>query len=174
LTMGVRVDREGTPHFDYQTAGGTHRQGDRYGVAKASGDKPEPVVSTRHYLADADFLVGLQSEDTDLLDRLDAALADPMWTLYLGRKGYVPSLPIRLPDSPPLGPGVRPVALIDALREYPWPEPRHNRESVQPRLRLVLETVSGEDSQIRQDVPLSFAPERRRFGARYVCTKWIP
>src|SRR5438874_2169794 len=37
LRMGVRVNREGVPKVDYHTAGGTHRQGQAYGVVKASG-----------------------------------------------------------------------------------------------------------------------------------------
>src|SRR5438552_4458096 len=60
LVMGVRVDREGSMKRDYHTAGGGKINGQPYGVAKASGAKPEAVVSTRYYLADADFLVGLE------------------------------------------------------------------------------------------------------------------
>ena len=40
LKMGVRVDRPGSMRMDYQTAGGTHRLGDTYGVAKAAGVAP--------------------------------------------------------------------------------------------------------------------------------------
>jgi CRISPR system Cascade subunit CasD len=168
LTMGVRVDREGIPKVDYQTAGGTHRRGDRYGVAKASGAAPDTVESTRHYLADADFLVGLESDDIALLQRLNTALAAPVWPLYLGRKGYVPSLSVRLPDEEPYGPGVRAVALVQALREYPWPGPRQDgeREPVPARLRLVLEAAPEEADVVRCDVPISFS--QRQFRTRYV------
>src|SRR5438045_450395 len=41
LRMGVRVNCEGVMKRDYQTAGGAHRLGQRYGVAKASGGSPE-------------------------------------------------------------------------------------------------------------------------------------
>ena len=59
LTMAVRVDRQGTMSRDYHTA---------QNVLIASsepGKKPklkECEPSTRYYLADADFLVGLQGD----------------------------------------------------------------------------------------------------------------
>src|SRR5712692_7386423 len=77
LRMGVRVQQPGIPQTDYHTAGGTHRNGDKYGVIKADGKSVGTVVSHRHYLADADFLVGLEGGDDDLLHRLDKALANP-------------------------------------------------------------------------------------------------
>lgn len=168
LTMGVRVDREGMPRVDYQTAGGTHRRGENYGVAKADGSRPGTIPSTRHYLADADFLVGLESDDIVLLQQLDGALAKPVWPLYLGRKGYVPSLPVRLPDEKPYGPGVQIVALDQALRYYLWPEPRYDgeREHVPAQLRLVLEATLEKSDAVRNDVPLSFS--QRKFSTRYI------
>src|SRR5262249_43968923 len=55
LRMGVRVDREGIPRSDYQTAGGDRASARRAtGVHKASGAPGETVVSQRDYLADAD------------------------------------------------------------------------------------------------------------------------
>ena len=52
LRMAVRVDREGIPMRDYQTA---------TGVVASTGkaDANRTVVSQRYYLADAIFLVGL-------------------------------------------------------------------------------------------------------------------
>ena len=48
--MNVRVLREGVMQKDYHTA---------QNVAKAAGGTKETELSTRWYLADADFLVGL-------------------------------------------------------------------------------------------------------------------
>jgi CRISPR system Cascade subunit CasD len=73
LVMGVRVDREGAPERDYQTA---------QNVARAGGGTQETVLSTRDYLADADFLVGLAGNDLGLLRRLDGALDEPVWALF--------------------------------------------------------------------------------------------
>jgi CRISPR system Cascade subunit CasD len=164
LRMGVRVDREGMLMRDYHTAGGSHRRGEVYGVARVDGSGLTTVPSSRYYLADASFLVGLEG-DEDLLRRLDRALAQPVWQLCLGRKAFVPSTPIRLPDEPPSGPGLRTEPLEAALRSYPWPEPGPDR------LRFVLDARPGETDDgldVRVDVPLTFDPPRRSFARRYV------
>ena len=171
LRMGVRIDHEGALKLDYHTAGGTHRRGDAYGVARADGSGTVTVPSHRYYLADADFLVGLESDDAELLSQLDQALARPVWQLCLGRKAFVPSTPIRLPDGPP-GPGLRPIPLEDALLTYPWPGDRSEKR------RFVFDAgpsdgLDGRD--VRMDVPLSFETTRRSFTMRYVKTTfWSP
>ncbi len=183
LRMGVRVDREGVMQTDYHTVGGVHRAGDkgygiermgeqpkRYGVARFGGGNPAPVLSWRRYLADADFLVGLEGEEA-LLRQLDAALVQPVWPLYLGRKAFVPGQPVRLPDAPPLGPGVRiGQSLREALQTYPWPEPRPGERAAPATLRAVFEDPSGESGEVRMDVPVSFAPLDRRYLSRGVKT----
>ncbi len=163
LRMGVRVDRPGRLMVDYHTTGGSQREGDRYGVALASGGKPRTVVSRRYYLADASFLVGLEGEDERLLDVLNAALGQPHWQLCLGRKAFVPGVPVQLPPGPPLGPGVRPLPLLEALQSYP--------AAGTEALRFVLETTPEAGADVRRDVPLSFAT--RRFATRYVESRWL-
>ena len=91
LSMGVRHDRSGVPKRDYQTAGCATADT----IIKADGTQAkEGVVSDRFYLADAAFLVGMESDDRGLLEKCNAALRDPAWPLALGRKSYVPSEPI--------------------------------------------------------------------------------
>ena len=177
LRMGVRVNREGSPYCDYHTVGGEHRHDRTYGVVKSDGSAPSQssqnskftVVSWRHYLADADFLVGLESEDDALLRRLDEALAAPCWQLFLGRKSFVPSLPVRLPD------GLRMNTTLEvALQSVNWPMDK--RGEPLPRLRRVLEILPDSPDvdgahEVRHDWPLSFA--ERRFTLRQVRTDWI-
>jgi CRISPR system Cascade subunit CasD len=181
LHMAVRVDREGRLARDYHTAGGEHRPGAvlgrdakgkpiPYGVAKADSSARGTVVSSRYYLADADFLVGLQGGHA-LLETLDTALRHPIWPLYLGRKSFLPGCPIAL--------GVRPDSAGDleqVLKCYPWRK-SFPREESPDRLRLVLEIPFGaggprEDVPLepRNDVPLSFA--ERRFTVRHVATSF--
>jgi CRISPR system Cascade subunit CasD len=163
LRMGVRVDREGRMAKDYHTTGGQREgtPGPR-GVLKAGGGLSyNAVLSTRFYLADAAFLVGLEG-DLELLRKLDRALADPVWSLFLGRKAFPPSVPIRLPD------GLRETETLEsALRSYPRLTCTNGEE--EPALRIVLEDAQGE--AVRVDQPLSFA--ERRFTQRRVTTKWV-
>lgn len=152
LRMGVRVDREGAPAVDYQTA---------QNIVRASGGSGGMVQSWRHYLAGAVFLVGLAGDDATLLEKIDAALDAPVWPLFLGRKAYPPGAPVRLPD------GLRRGAdLEDALQNYPWLTDGPPAAPV----RLVMD--SGPDSpgaSVRLDQPISFAG--RRFHARYVAVQ---
>lgn len=149
LRMGVRVDREGVPMRDYQTA---------TGALRASDGKPrsEPtVVSPRFYLADAAFLVGLEASDADQLIPLHQALRHPVWPLALGRKGFVPAAPVYLPDGLVMQP------LERALRAYVVPD----RPRPVGRVRLVLE--HPDEGATRLDQPI--APfSQRRFGPRFV------
>ena len=168
LKMGVRADREGVPKRDYQTAGGTHLRGDRYGVAKADGSRPDTVVSARHYLADADFLVGLEGDDRILKD-IQAALAAPCWQIFLGRKAFVPSVPVHMRD------GFRnDTALEEALTSEPWPRLGNSAAAGErvPSLRLVLDSAPGEGAQVCFDLPVGAAYLHRRFVPRYVRTRY--
>lgn len=174
LRTGVRVDREGIMKRDYQTAGGVHRKGEKYGVVTAEGKAGKTVTSGRYYLADADFLVGLEAQDdsaADLLLKVNASLREPTWQLFLGRKAFPPSVPLYLPDEE----GLLEKSLETALTEYPWPRlgaalpPENERPA---RLRFVQETDYGEGPEIRQDQPEGAAFSTRRFLPRSVETKF--
>jgi CRISPR system Cascade subunit CasD len=137
-------------------------------VIRASGSRPpkgEAVLSTRYYLADANFLVGLQG-DKALLEQIDRALQHPKWPLYLGRKSFVPGSPVWVPD------GLRPDQDLEpALRAYPLTL-RPGEQLPDQGVRLEIEVDYGEGERIKQDWPLSFA--ERSFGLRHVKAKFIP
>lgn len=165
LAMGVRVDREGIMRSDYHTAGGWHLRSEAdYGVPSPDGKKRGTVLSHRQFLADAEFLVGLAG-DRALLEEIGAALRAPRWQLYLGRKSFVPSAPVYLPDAAPWDGGLRDTPLAATLRSYPWLGhlPPARRDAPE-RLRLILPDALGAD--LRSDVPLSYA--ERRFATRMV------
>lgn len=169
LVMGVRVDQEGVVQKDFYTAGGTHLRGDRYGVAKADGSRAATVVSNRYYLADADFLVGLEG-DEPTLRLIDSALAAPRWQLYLGRKAFVPGVPVHIRDGLRLG-----VPLRTALTAEPWPRlggPIVPPASRPPSLRLVLESTPREGAEVRFDLPWGAAYQHRNFSPRYVANDY--
>lgn len=156
LRMGVRVDREGTMQRDYHIAQDVLE-------AKGKGTKGS-IPSNRYYLSNAAFLVGLESNDGTLLSTIQAALQNPVWAIFLGRKAFPPSAPVWLKDGLRTG-----VTLEKALGEYGW-ICRWNGDSSPLSVRLVLEDVNGE--QARTDVPISFA--ERRFSSRRVATRLIP
>lgn len=165
LRMGVRVDFPGEMSLDYQTAGGGRLpSGKPYGVRRASGGSGDTVLSNRYYLADADFLVGLESEDIDQLRCLDDALRNPVWQLCLGRKAFIPGVPVYVPGV--LREGER---LEDALTTHPWPRwdvdvpPMRDRPDA---LRLAIEDTNGED--VRMDQPTGASFQTRRFLPRRV------
>lgn len=165
LRMGVRVDNPGIMKVDYHTAGGGRLfGGSAYGVRRASGGAGDTVLSNRYYLADADFLVGMEGEDIDQLRRLGDALRNPVWQLCLGRKAFVPGVPVYVPGGLRVG-----ERLEDALSAYPWPRwdvdvpaPRHRPEA----LRLSIEAIDGED--VRMDQPTGASFQTRRFLPRRV------
>lgn len=170
LHMGVRVDFPGVMKLDYQTAGGgTLPGGGRYGVRKASGAAGDPVLSNRYYLADADFLVGLEGRDDDLLFGLHAALRAPKWQLYLGRKAFVPGVPVYVPD------GLRhDERLEDSLTRHPWPRPDKDvppRGRHPDRLRLTIEDPEG--YEVRMDQPFDKSFRTRRFRPRRVVNRFV-
>jgi len=148
LRMGVRVDREGVPMRDYQTA---------TGVVTASGgvQKDRTVVSPRYYLSDAVFLVGLEGEQA-LLERIYTALRQPVWPLALGRKSFAPSAPVYLPE------GLVREGLKDILSK--WPD-LLDRTELPRHKRLLLEDAA--EGAVRFDQPVAPFSERR-FGPRLV------
>lgn len=154
LRMGVRHDRPGVPKRDYQTA---------QRVISADGSKiHDTAVTTRHYLADAAFLVGLCGEDRALLERIHGAFADPVWPLALGRKSYVPSEPIWMPN-----------AVVDAdLREtlFQWPAIASPRPGARHTPRILSLESTDHSGLMKMDQPLSSFAERR-FGPRFVVSE---
>jgi CRISPR system Cascade subunit CasD len=155
LRMGVRVDAPGRVAFDYHTAQPVWR------------GSTATTVSERYYLADARFLVGLQSENAGLLQNLEAALRAPVWSLFLGRKSFAPSLPVHLEKT-----GLREGEVEAVLRAEPWRWLTRQEEraalKTPPRLRLVLESDSPREGVATNDAPRDFT--RRRYGVRYLRT----
>ncbi len=142
LTMGVRVDKEGIVQCDYHTV---------IGSAKTT-------ISHRYFVADAAYIVGLEGERTQL-ELLAFALQTPCWSLFFGRKSFVPSSPIYV--------GIQDLPLLQALQEFPY---RPSGKKTGPfKLRFVLEVADSLD--VRRDVPLDW--HRRFFGSRCVETTYL-
>lgn len=163
LRMGVRVDRPGLVEQDFHTVGTAAN--DEMPTVEG-GSKNTGHVTRRLYLADAEFLVGLEGEDRSFLEELGAALQRPKYPLFLGRKSCIPSR--RIFDS------VVDLPLEAALERAPWIMPCSMKGKQPPdRLRLVLDASPGTSAEFRRDVPLSFEIGRRAFAIRTVQTTFV-
>jgi CRISPR system Cascade subunit CasD len=167
LNMGVLVLREGILLTDYHTA---------QNIAKADGGKKDTELSTRFYLAHADFVVGLEGDNREILEKAQGALQNPKWHLFLGRKAFVPDLPVYFrkgvftveESEKSLEKFLQSDKLNGILSEIDGIFDKQSKKS-ETRQRLIIEDKKG--SETRQDVPLSFAA--RRFTNRRVRTEII-
>lgn len=149
LRMGVRVDQEGALLRDYHTAQDVYR---------AKGGIKPTELSTRYYLGDACFLVGLEG-DAALLQTLHNALRDPVWSLFLGRRAFPPGEPVWLAD------GLQEIGFEEVLMTYSWLK---SEPKTYPLVRMVIEDHSGNET--RPDQPLSFEP--RQYAPRRVINSY--
>lgn len=123
------------------------------------------VLTYRQYLTEASFGVLLEG-DADLLREIAAALADPKWGIWLGRKTCIPSAPVLagLKDNFGNLSGLvkekREDALILLIGKKPLEYFTYQEEAEA--------FIDGIDTI--NDTPVSFASERRLFSPRRVCT----
>jgi len=148
LSFGVRLDQPGVLLRDYH-------------IAKPEGKNA--YTSNRYYLADAIFLIGLESDDEELLDRLEDAIKSPAFPLFLGRRSCPPSGRIVI--------GKRDLALRDALdpRNEPWLASEWYKEKQDKSLKLTVVCDSDHPTGLyRRDTPISFSPEHRKYAFRHI------
>ena len=141
LRFAVRADQEGSLLVDFHTA----------------KSRDTSYVTYRHYLQDAVFLAGIESEDTALLQQLQQALLHPAFPLYLGRRSCPPTLPLCL--------GIRAGKLLDTLRAEPLLVKQRNGAP----LRIVADADPADAAAVpRRDLAVSFSPIHRQYGFRPV------
>lgn len=146
LRMGVRADQEGELLSDFH-------------IARGSGK--DPYVTTRYYLSDAVFVVGLEGQDS-LLEALEAALRQPAFPLFLGRRSCPPEGRLSLGIQ-------RGIGLQDALKDAPWQAQAwyQDRHKGMGGLQVLVEAPPGAGGTFYlQDEPLSFDQARRRHSHR--------
>ncbi|MFJ8870802.1 type I-E CRISPR-associated protein Cas5/CasD [Streptomyces sp. NPDC102473] len=158
LRFAVRVDQPGTRVRDFQTA---HHS--------VSG-KSMPL-SERFYLADAVFVAALEG-DTTLLAGLHAALRNPVYAPFLGRRSCPPAQPVdlHLHDGS---------SLMEVLGEVPWQASpwyrRQHRNRTDIELTVLREARDDEEeyADTLRDQPVSFAAEHRRHALRTVISDTV-
>jgi len=154
VRLGVRCDRPGSHLIDYHTVIGGVLSAEGKVKINAGTHEAETVVSWRHYLCDASFLVAVQAAP-ELIARLAAAVQQPHWPFYLGRRSCPPARP------PFAGVGDY-ASLEEALAEQPL-EPLADQEG-EAQVRAVIECGPGEGVRRRDEVD---SRARRTFGPRY-------
>ncbi|MFD7641616.1 type I-E CRISPR-associated protein Cas5/CasD [Kitasatospora sp. NPDC059795] len=179
LSLTVRADRPGVLLRDLHTVGGGLPA--RHTVTTAEGKKRPAAAATllshRYYLADAVFTAALTGPG-DVLEACAAALREPFWPLYLGRRSCPPEGPVLLGEFGDVQ---------QHLLELPLARPRRGTADTVPvvfhgdrpltHLAPATAGLDGSDpvGQVNDD-PLSFHPRRRAYQsrARYQRTLHLP
>ncbi|MFD8262116.1 type I-E CRISPR-associated protein Cas5/CasD [Streptomyces griseoluteus] len=169
LGLGVRIDQPGTLLRDYHTVSDYRGRPllaaavTAKGVQKPTAPAKHTHITQRFYLQDAIFLAAVEGSE-ELITSLEHALRHPAFPLALGRRSCVPAQPLVL--------GQRTGPLEDVLRAEPWQAApavrrrwgRANGNASHVDLPATLDDPAGDD--VRDDVPLSFAPTNRTFTTR--------
>ncbi|MFJ4713566.1 type I-E CRISPR-associated protein Cas5/CasD [Streptomyces sp. NPDC088785] len=172
LHLTVRVDRPGVLLADYHTVGGGYLK-EHTAATSAGSNKGAAVITRRHYLSDAVFVVAVTAPD-ETVERLAAALNRPHWAPYLGRRSCAPDEPfllrhhvedpdeelhMRVPLSQPTthdtsGDEKDDTIAVEFLREQ------------QPPPGSSLSAPTPVDVIDVNDVPVSFSQHGRRYTTR--------
>lgn len=121
LGFAVRVDDPGRPLRDYHTAQSpTSRKGVRWATRRDEldpGNDINTILSERQYYVEMDALIALWIRDGKDVSRtlveIGQALAEPVFTLYVGRK----ACPLGLPLSPHVFPAKTPLGAFTIYDE---------------------------------------------------------
>jgi len=131
------------------------------GIRRASGkvDKDATAQTYRHYLLDARFGVLLEGAAT-MLEEIGAALHNPRWGVFLGRKCCLPASPLLITISPN-----RAKAWCELLRRTGHSGEEHEEQF--DRIIEIVATDSGAD--MIEDTPIGFG---KPIGERHA-PRWI-
>lgn len=143
LSYGVRVERPGKQIKDFHTA------------RKVEGKKETSYITTRFYLSDAAFIVGVSGEDKEFLEQLGDAIRHPAYPLFLGRRSCTPDLPIyrEIVEMP----------LLEALISYNCSDETGNQ------IKIFIEGVYPNGIVRRVlDEPETFDQKHRKYKPRTV------
>lgn len=149
LRFGVRTDQVGRVTTDFQTE-----------IDWRNG-KSKPLTY-RDYLADARFLVAVEGTQ-DFLETLEAAIKQPKYPLFLGRRSCPPSGHLTL--------GIIEQTLDDCLENHEWIAAEWYRRKQPTRVRLAISkdaAVGEKPDELVRDVPVSFEQQQRKHNLRGV------
>jgi CRISPR system Cascade subunit CasD len=148
LKMSVRHDRPGRIMKDFYTA---------RNIITVDGEDKKNEIGYKDFLADAEFIVALEG-NREILEKIHVALGDPKWPMYLGRKSYIPSCPIRITN-------IQDIKVEEAFKTYPRRNSHYERKNNKIPKRLKV-TQESPDGAFRHDNLLSI--ENRQYSLRCV------
>lgn len=159
MSYGVRIEQPGELGVDFQTV---HEQ--------KSTKNSSSWVTYRYYLQDAVFLVGIE-DNREFLEKIEQALCEPYFPIYLGRRSCPPTGRISL--------GIREKNLADALKEECWHASDWYRHSTYRRNITTLEIVrdaahDDTGTYAVRDMPITFSEKRRMYSFRNVIRDYVP
>ena len=166
LSLTVLAFRRGDRLTDYHTVGGGFDESDpwqRRMIPVTSGGKPRGTdITHRDYLADSVFGAILAGDDA-LVSEMAAALVDPVWGVWLGRKSCIPTEPVLAGvfDSEEAARGALAERLRGSLERGGGKVAGKEGNGME---FSVVETAPGKADETVLDVPVSFA--KREFNAR--------
>jgi CRISPR system Cascade subunit CasD len=164
LRITIRVDRPGIRLTDYHTVGGGQPKA-RTAATSGGSNKGAAVITRRHYLSDAVFVIAVHGPEQTVTP-LATALRRPHWAPYLGRRSCPPDEPFllrshtpdpeeelltRVPLSRPAPTGNHADTVgVEFLREHPPFD----------------DVAAPADSIDINDIPVSFSPHGRSHRTR--------
>lgn len=92
LKMSAIRTKDGILHTDFHTVGHKHTHS-MHQLRTADGKAKQGAVTYRDYLVDAEFIVVLTGA-ASVIDRCSKALDNPKWSVHLGRRSCIPTLPV--------------------------------------------------------------------------------
>ena len=153
-TDTTNAPENGKPRFpmrrmeDYHTVQNTI-------IARTGQVAADAVITRRHYLNDASFLVFLAGQEW-LVHKMAEAIKDPVWGVWLGRKACLPSAPVF-------------AGLFSTQTEA-------ERKLLSGLIQIVREEDCSDfnkRTEFVNDVPLSFVSSDRCFAQRGVHREWM-
>ena len=128
-------------------------------------------ISYKEYLCDAAFLVGLESDDEELLCNIAYAIENPKFHIYLGRKCCPPEYPVLLKTEEHMC-GITDRPLYDALYDEPYIGSDYSLERRLKKGNVVMEIMMDgkmdDNGRLVKDFPISFSTDKRQYTHRKI------
>ena len=155
IRYGVRIDQIGEVFRDFHTA--------------RTSDGSQAFISSRYYLADAVFLIGIEGDDS-LLKEVDKAIKNPVFPLFLGRRSCPPVGPISLGIKY----GACVMETLSDIETAPWQASTwyQKKQGKKVYLEIVMDAEAEEEGAfLRSDVPITFSQSHRKYSYRWIISK---